>query len=166
MPKLDAKKAKAVEESEAMGGGFLLPDGRYAARLKKVTEVPPSGDKVYPYWDWEFDALHNEAGEKQAGRQWNRTSLSPKSAGFLKATFEAFGYTSDSDTDEMLGDWVVLYLSQETQTQGKNVGKLRNNVDRLAPFDPDEWEFDPEAVPESRDEPSGDGGGGAAGDDF
>lgn len=162
MPKLDKKVAKEVEDSEAMSGSFLLDSGRYAARLRKVTEMP---GEEYPYWDWEFDAIHDEKGTRHPGRQWNRTSLSPKSRGFLKATFEAFGYSADSDTDEMIGEWVVLYLEQEAQTQGKNVGKMRNFVARLAPFDPDEWDFDPEEVPASKDL-AGASAGGGGGDDF
>lgn len=159
MPKLDKKQALAVEGSEAMGGGFLLEPGRYAARLAKVEERPGN---EYPYWVWEFDQIHDEKGNRQAGRQWNQTSLSPKSAGFLKATFEAFGYSADSDTDEMVGEWVVLHIDQEIQSQGKNVGKPRNVVSRLAEFDPDEWDFDPNAVKPPTASGSADGGG----DDF
>jgi hypothetical protein len=163
MPKLDKKVAKEVESSEAMTGSFLLPEGRYAGRLMKVEEKP---GEEYPYWDWQFDAIHDEEGVKHPGRQWNRTSLSPKSRGFLKATFAAFGYSPDSDTDEMLGEWVVLYLEQEKQTKGQNAGKMRNVVARLAPFDPDEWDFDPEAVPASKERNGEPTGGDGGGDDF
>lgn len=165
MPKLNKKIAKEVEESQAMSGGFLLDEGRYAARLRKVTEEP--GDE-YPYWVWEFDGIHDESGASHPGRQWNNTSLSPKSRGFMKATFEAFGYSADSDTDEMIGEWVVLYIGQERQTQGRNAGQLRNYVIRLAEFDPDEWDFDPNEVPKSEDKEPAAAGAGAkgGGDDF
>ncbi|HEU5046110.1 MAG TPA: hypothetical protein VFT75_18465 [Nocardioidaceae bacterium] len=159
MPKLPGKVAKEVENAEAMSGGFLLPAGRYAARLRSVTER--EGDE-HPYWVWEFEALHDESGTRHPGRQWNNTSLSPKSRGFLKATFEAFGYSADSDTDEMIGEWVVLYLGQETQSQGKNAGQQRNVVQRLAEFDADEWDFDPDDVGTA--EPAGASSGG--GDKF
>lgn len=162
MPKLTKKQAQEVEKAEAMGGGFLLEPGRYAARLRSVTV---RDGEEFPYWIWEFEAIHNEDGDPKPGRQWNNTSLSPKSRGFMKATFEAFGYSADSDTDEMIGEWVVLYIDQETQTQGKNAGRQRNTVTRLAEFDPDEWDFDPEEVPATS---SGNGGGdgGGSGDDF
>ncbi len=145
-----------------MSGGFLLEDGRYAARLRSVTEKP--GDE-FPYWVWEFEAIHDDQGVKHPGRQWNNTSLSPKSAGFLKATFEAFGYSVDSDTDEMVGEWVVLYIGHETQTQGKNAGQIRNTIDRLAEFEADEWDFDPDNVAASTTAEGGAEGGGG-GDNF
>ncbi|AOE44382.1 hypothetical protein SEA_GHOBES_30 [Gordonia phage Ghobes] len=143
MPKLTKKVAAQVDKSEAASGSYLLPEGRYAAQLKSV--VQKDGNE-YPYWVWEFENLHDADGNKQAGRQWNNTSLSPKSLGFLKATFEAFGYTSDSDTDELVGEWVVLYLVQEPISRGPKAGQLRNQVQSLSEFNPDEWDFDPESV--------------------
>ena len=141
MPKLTAKVAKSVDSAEAASGSFLLPEGRYAAQLKSVNQ---KDGNEYPYWVWEFENLHDSEGNKKPGRQWNNTSLSPKSLGFLKATFEAFGYTSDSDTDEIVGEWVVLYLVQETVARGPKAGNLRNSVQSLSEFNPNEWDFDPE----------------------
>lgn len=144
MPKLAKNTAKAVEKAEAAAGSYLLPEGRYAARLNSVTEKP---GKVAPYWVWEFVDLHDTEGVKRPGKQWNNTSLSDKSLGFLKATFEAFGYTSDSDTDEMVGEWVVLTLIQEPIGAGPKAGQLRNAVQSLSEFVPDEWDFDADALP-------------------
>ena len=144
MPKLTKQTAKAVEKAEAASGSYLLPEGRYAARLNSVTEKP--GRKA-PYWSWEFVDLHDTDGVKRPGKQWNNTSLSEASLGFLKATFEAFGYTSDSDTDEMIGEWVVLVLTQAPIGAGPKAGELRNEVQSLQEFNPDEWDFDPEALP-------------------
>ncbi|WIC89800.1 hypothetical protein SEA_SAPO_29 [Gordonia phage Sapo] len=152
MPKLTKKVASQVDKAEAASGSFLLPEGRYAAQLRGV--VQKDGNE-YPYWVWEFENLHDEEGGKKPGRQWNNTSLSPKSLGFLKATFEAFGYTSDSDTDELVGEWVVLYLVQEPIGKGPKAGQLRNSVQSLSEFNPDEWDFDPEDVASSKeDEPA------------
>lgn len=144
MARLNKATAKAVEKAEAAGGSYLLPEGRYAARLNDVTEKP---GRVAPYWSWEFVDLHDSEGVKRAGKQWNNTSLSEKSLGFLKATFEAFGFTTDSDTDEMIGEWVVLHLVQEPIGSGPKAGELRNSVQSLAEFVPGEWDFDPEALP-------------------
>ena len=74
MPKLNAKQAAIVSESEAASGSFLLPEGRYAAQLANVTEK--EGNE-YPYWVWEFTNLHNAEGDLVPGKQWNNTSLSP-----------------------------------------------------------------------------------------
>lgn len=146
MPKLSEQQAAKVQESEALQGGFLLDPGRYAARLRACEEQAPKPGKEYPYWIWEFEGLHDEAGKQYPGRQWYNSSLSPDSAGFLKAIFEAFGYTADSDTDELLGEWVVLYLEVGTQQEGKNAGKRKNEITRFAEFDAAEWEFDPSTV--------------------
>jgi hypothetical protein len=140
VPKLEKKIAKSVDEAEAASGSYLLPEGRYAAQLLKVDEKE---GQEYPYWTWEYGNLHDKAGEAKPGRQWNNTSLSPKSFGFLKATFEAFGYTTDSDTEEMIGEWVVLYLVQEPINKGPRTGQLRNAVQSVFEFDPDEFDFDP-----------------------
>ena len=143
MPKLTKKVAASVDSAEAASGSFLLPEGRYAAQLRSVTQ---KDGNEYPYWVWEFENIHDSEGNKKPGRQWNNTSLSPKSLGFLKATFEAFGYTADSDTDEMTGEWVVLYLVQETISAGPRSGQLRNAVQSLAEFVPEEWDFDSESA--------------------
>lgn len=140
MPKLAAKAAKEVDKVEAASGSFLLPEGRYAAQLIRVEEKE---GQEYPYWIWQFGNLHNSASEMVPGKQWNNTSLSPKSYPFLKATFEAFGYTTDSDTDEMIGEWVVLYLIQEPIGKGPKAGQLRNAVQSLSEFVPDQWDFEP-----------------------
>lgn len=138
MPKLDRKQAAAVEAATAATGSLLLEPGEYAAQLRSVDEADGT---EYPYWIWEFHNLHDQDGNPKPGRQWNNTSLSPKSAGFMKATFEAFGYTADTDTDEIIDDgaWVVLVVDQEVQTQGKNVGKTRNNVTGLLEFVEADW---------------------------
>ena len=62
----------------------------------------------------------------------------------MKATFEAFGFTERSDTDEMIGEYVVLHLVQNPIARGPRAGELRNAVARLAPFKEDEWDFDTE----------------------
>lgn len=161
MPKLDKSQAKAVESAEKMeGGSFLLEPGRYAARLRSVVEEDEkhfkdrqanASETIFPYWEIQFDGIHDEDGHQRPGRQFRNMSLSPKAAGFLKGFFEAFGYTPDSDTDEMLGEWCVIYVSQEPQAQGKNAGTMRNQIDRFAEFDPAEWDFDPAAVPTKAD---------------
>jgi hypothetical protein len=162
VPKLDKKTRAATEKAEAWGegGGFaLLPEGRYAGRLTKVDEREARSATQFPSWSWEFRHLHNEDGEEQRGRMWNNTSMSPKALGNLKAQFEALGFTLDSDTDEMIGEWCVLYVTQEVQTQGKNAGKTVNRVNGVAAFDESEWDFEPSEVAADKDEvaaPEGD----------
>lgn len=152
MPKLNKKQAKAVSEAES--GSFLLEPGRYAGRLKSVTERE---GREYPQWSWEFEALHDEDGKRKAGRQWVNTSLSPKAAWKVKEVFEALGYTTDSDTDEMIGEWAVLTVTQEIAEQGKYQGQTVNRVQTVAEFDPDDWPFDPDEVEATTGSSDGDG---------
>ena len=142
MPKLPQNVANQVDNAEAVGGFAPLPEGRYAAQLRSVTA---KDGKEYPYWTWEFHRLHNSKGEPVPGRMWNNTSLSPNSAGFLKATFDAFGYTTDSDTDEMVGEWVVLYIIQDVIASGPKAGQTTNSVRQVLAFNPADWPIDTNA---------------------
>jgi hypothetical protein len=166
VPKLSKKQAKEIERAEAWGvggGGYLLPEGRYAARLKAVgTGTGPAGT----YWSFEYSKLHNEEGEEQRGRQWENVSLSDKARGKMKSVFDAFGYSTDSDTDEMIGEWVVLHLVQEVQSQGKRAGQTVNRIVGVTAFDDAEWPFDIDEVGEDEDRNGGAANGEAADDDF
>lgn len=143
MPKLTAAVAAKVNATEAATTGYLLPEGRYAARLAQVEQKEgPKG----PYWVWTFQDLHDVNGEAKPGRQWHNTSLSEKSFPFLKATFEAMGYTTDSDTDEMIGEWVTLHLIQEQIARGKRAGEMTNRIRDLIPFEASDFDFNPDQV--------------------
>ena len=145
MPKLKSTIAKKVEKAEAATGSFLLPEGRYAARLVEVQEKQgPKG----PYWVWVLADIHDEDGNAQPGRQWHNTSLSDAAFGFLKAVFNAFGYTPDSNTDEMIGEWVTLHLVQEQIAMGKRAGEMTNRIRDLFEFDGSNFNFDPADLPE------------------
>ena len=148
MPKLNPKQAKTVEATEAWetGSGYtLLDEGRYAAQLYTVTERT---GRVAPVWNWRFVNVHNEDGEPQGRTNlFHSTSLSPKAAGRLKQVFQAFGYTTDSDTDEITGEWAVLYVAQEIREQGKNAGQRVNVIKSISSFNEDDWDFDPASVP-------------------
>lgn len=146
MPKLKKAMAKQVDKAEAASGSYLLDEGRYAARLQKVEErtAQSSGNE---YWAWVLGDIHDSEGAKRPGRLWHNTSLSERALGFLKATFEAFGYTADSDTDEMIGEWVTVYVIQEPIARGPKAGQLTNRVQTLSEFEADEWDFDPEDLP-------------------
>ena len=112
---------------------------------------------------WEFTDIHTMDGERQPGRQWYTTMLpggkkpattpgdkwatsQRLSAGRLKAAFEAFGYSLDSDTDEMLGEQVVLQLTIETINKGERASQRTNRVAGLHPlpegFDPNDFDGD------------------------
>lgn len=161
MPKLNQDQQKAASEAKDDGGFVLLPEGRYLGTLAEV-EVLQGNE--YDYWNCTFRELMDESGKVWPGRQWDKVSMSPKSDWKVKQFFEAMGYTLDSDTDEMIGDKCVLHISQGIQEKGKNAGKMTNNVDRLAPYDKDEWA---DALAAAGADSSGPSGGRSRGsDDF
>lgn len=134
MPKLNQKKAAAVEEAEGGGDFEALEEGLYVLKLRdcKVAEKEgPSG----PYWIWEFEIP--EEYENAGRRFWMNTSLSEKAAWKLNETFSAFGVPADTDTDELVGRLVQGYVTQEVQQKGKNAGKLTNSLETLSPHEDD-----------------------------
>lgn len=159
MPKLSAAAAKMTDAAEARhesGGTFEPhPPGRYIAKLTEVTTQDPNkyGAAV---WSAEFQDLFSLATEAAVpGRQWMNITLpsDPKKGmpnnygktpeawekyqamllGQLKAFFESFGYTTDSDTDEMLGEYVELELGIRTIQSGPKEGQRTNTVTGIYP---------------------------------
>ena len=128
MPKLPQAKAEAVAETESQDFS-PLPAGTYVSRLDSV-EVKEG--KAAPYWSWAFTVTDEEC----TGRKlWVNTSLSEKALWKLKEVFDAFGYTADSDTDEMVGEEVRLVVSQRIIEGGARAGQTGNNVDMVLPLE-------------------------------
>lgn len=159
MPKLDSKTASAVDGTEPNHGGDFEPlePGKYLARLSNVEVRDEKNTYGAIQWVAEFEEIHSMEGEKQPGRQWLNLTL-PSSAkppanyangpdkwekyqnllrGRLAAFFEAFGYTPDSDTDEMLGEWAVITLGVRTIQKGAREGQRTNEVKDIGPVPED-----------------------------
>lgn len=172
MAKLAAKTRKRVEKAEAVSGGFEpLKPGKYVATLSEV-EAKNSGNGN-PMWVAEFNEIHNLEGEKQPGRQWYNINLPTTDEapddyekgqekwdqyqglcyGRLKGFFEAFGYTSDSDTDEMIGERCILQIGVRTIQNGARAGEKTNSINGVAALDSADFEE------------AGSDGGGSKGDD-
>ena len=160
MPKLPSTTAKAVDKTDAIhdSGTFEpLAPGDYLARLREVS-VRDNTDKYgQTMWSVEFDDLHSvETHETAPGRQWMNLTvpLGPKKVhpsytgtpekwatyqnmamGRLKAFFESFGYTTDSDTDEMLGEYAVITVRTRTIQSGPREGQLTNEVTGVKALD-------------------------------
>jgi hypothetical protein len=133
MAKLPKATAKAAAEAES-GSFEALPAGPYIGKLTAVVtdKEGPSG----PYWVWEFEVV---SPDEFANRKlWANTSLSDKAVWKLKEMFDAFGYTTDSDTDELIGEQVKLMVSQRVIASGTRSGEMGNNVDRVLSYDADE----------------------------
>lgn len=163
MPKLSAGAVKMVDGAEARheSGGVFEPHpaGRYLARLADVaTQDPDKHGSVV--WSAEFqDLIRLETQTPAAGRQWLRLTLpqDPKKGipstytngpekwekyqamvtGLLKGFFESFGYTVDSDTDELLGEYAIIDLGIRTIQQGEKQGQKTNQVNGIYPIPED-----------------------------
>lgn len=169
MPKLSKSVAKKVANTEISTGDFpLLDNGWYFARLAKV-DVREG--QFAPRWTAEFEKLHKEDGTPASGRQWYDLNVPTEdeapsnydkgqskwdqfvsiSHSFLHGFFEAFGYTTDSDTDELVGEWVKIKVGTRTIQRGDRKGEKANEIKALAPVEDD---FEPFAEDEDDDTPS------------
>jgi hypothetical protein len=127
MPKLNAQLATAA--GAAVTSSFEpLPEGVYQVALKGVDIK--EGQKG-PYWVWEFEI---PAGSDHAGRRfWLNTSLSEAALWKLNETFAAFGATTDTDTDELIGKVVKAVVVQRTIQAGARAGEVTNQIDQVLP---------------------------------
>lgn len=167
MPKLSAGAVKMVDAAEARhetGGSFEpLTPGRYVARLSEVTVQDPNKHGA-AVWNAEFQDLTSLATMAAApGRQWLRLTLpsdlkkgvpatytnGPEKwdkyqsmlTGLMKGFFESFGYTSDSDTDELLGEYAVIEIGIRTIQSGAREGEKTNEVKGIFPL-PEDLDLD------------------------
>jgi hypothetical protein len=115
-----------------------MPEGLYQGTLQDV-EVRPG--KVADYWSWRFGELVAIEDDKPwPGSLWENTSLSPNAEWKLKEVFDAFGSSTDTDTDTLLGKTVWLVVSQRTIESGARMGQLGNQVERVLPVGGDPGE--------------------------
>lgn len=121
MPKLNKTLAKKAREAEGLGA---LEAGTYLGILNKVTEKE---GRESPYWEWEFSIVGTEEGEEiKGGRLWENTSLSERALWRLKDMFGSFGVELDTDTNELIGQYIWLVVGTEIQAEGAGAGKERN----------------------------------------
>lgn len=146
MPKLGKKQAQSVAEQEVKDF-TAIPPGRYVLALREVTVSDKPGESGAHYWNWEFEVVEPEVVRDPETKEdvkvvnrrlWTRTSLADSAEWKLKQVFDAFGYTPDSDTDEMVSEKVVAYVARVPQEKGQRQGQLVNEIDRLAPYDESE----------------------------
>ena len=151
MPKLDAAMSKEVANAENTGGGefTLIEPGRYFATL---TNVEVREGRYGPQWSAEFSDIQDSKANRQPGRQWYNLNLpvdGPMSPAYqngedkwakfqevnrskLKQFFEAFGYTTDSDTDEMVGEQAAIDIEIRTIQSGPRTGERVNSVKNVS----------------------------------
>lgn len=147
MPKLTAEVSQQVTNTEGSAPTefSLIEPGRYFATLAHV-EVRDG--KYGPQWSAEFHDITSADGKRVPGRQWYNLNLpvdghmpsnymngEDKWGKFqevnrskMKQFFDAFGYTTDSDTDEMVGEQVAIDIEIRTIQSGPRTGEQVNSV--------------------------------------
>lgn len=152
MPRLAPAISKQVDNAEVTeGGGFaLIEPGRYFATLSNV-EVKDG--KYGPQWSAEFQTIQAADGTTVPGRQWYNLNIPVEgnmptnylngedkwlkfqdvNRSRMKQFFEAFGFTTDSDTDEMIGETVAIDIEIRTIQNGPRTGERVNGVKAVRP---------------------------------
>jgi hypothetical protein len=114
-----------AEFSEITGPDGSTEPGRQWYNLNlPTTDTPP-------------DDYEPRGREKDPVKAWK--SYQELCAGRLKSFFEAFGYSEDSDTDEMIGERAVLTIGIRTIQNGPKKGQDTNTVNAVAPLDSVDW---------------------------
>ena len=134
MPKLNASMAAEADKAASEDGPAPVPAGLYVGKLVEVTVSEQPGPSGSHYWRWEYQLLDDGYVGKKLSLI---TSLSEKARFSMGGAFAAHGVPSDTDTDELIGQKVVLSVSQTTINKGARQGQLTNRVDYTLPYDPD-----------------------------
>lgn len=140
MPKLPKKVAKRVEDTESSEFP-LIPDGKYVGVLKEVLVSDEPGDSGSHYWMWVFEKANEEDVERTMNEAWtagtlrNITSLSEKADFKMKEAFAAFNVPADTDTDELLGQRVLLVVGHGPIRKGPRKGDITNSINKVLPWD-------------------------------
>ena len=134
MPKLDRETAKAVHEAE--GSAYtLLDEDEYLVKLDKVAIADKPDKNGNTYWIWTFTVISGQmTGDKFKGKQLGtNTGFSENQLWFAKMVFDAFEVNPNVDTDTLLGKEVKALVGQREIQQGRNKGKMSNDVQTLLP---------------------------------
>lgn len=114
------------------GGGGPVPEGHYIVRLTEVEEdTKASGDGVTCTFTIVSKIRHGHE------LRYNWMSFSEKAGWKIRMLFDAAGFTYDSEFEELIEEEAefVAYVTQQEQTQGKNTGKMQNNIEEFIALD-------------------------------
>lgn len=128
IPKLSKALAEKVDEAES-GNFEPVPEGIYRAVLEDEVESKESDKGIY--WKWVFKIT--EEGEGKGRKMFLNTSLNEVAHWKLKEVFTAFGESTDTDTDDLIGREVKLYLVQKIAEAGTRKGDLVNEIKQVLP---------------------------------
>lgn len=130
MPKLPSEAAKKATESA--GGGFSpLEEATYRCRLVEV-EAKTAASSGNPMWVWKLET----ADEKSEGKfLWVNTVLTDKAMWKVAEMFAAFNADTDTDTDELIGEFCNADVVQRVIEKGARAGQMGNDVARAWPIE-------------------------------
>lgn len=138
MAQLGAENAAKVDS--AVNPNALMDEGIYLARLSGEVKVWP-GTTVTWAWPFTIEAEANGKPQPFAGRKIDhKTWLSDAAFYRLKATFDAFGVPTSTNTDDLLGQTVRLKITVKDDYRGEiddetGLVKLVNDVREVLPAD-------------------------------
>lgn len=131
MPKLLPAKAAEVKKAGEEGSKFtLLPIGKFRVKLTDVESTESAKGK--PMWVWKFETVEfldgTSDGSNKGKEVWYRTVIQDNTLWDLDRVFAAFDADPDTDTDDIVGDEIVVMIDQEMITGGKSKGKMGNSI--------------------------------------
>lgn len=130
MPKIPQDNVDQIERGDAEGGSYRTVEGYVKAKLVEAEETPEK-DSGYAGQDLKFEVTAPR--EHRGTPVWEYISYAPNTSWKWRALFDAFGYTPDTDTDELIADEaeVILDCGLELQTKGKNKGKEKTKINEF-----------------------------------
>lgn len=145
MPKLPQERAEGAQNQES--GDFKpLKPGKYVMRLSEVEEGETgerSKNPGTPKWVWKLTVDKNYHPELKKGRWQTAFSehvpLTENMDWKMKQLFEGFGYTADSDTDEIMEDPDARIVGVVKTGKDIVTDEPRSEVSRYIPFDPSKF---------------------------
>lgn len=135
MPKLNEEMANEAEVAIEEGGPEPIPAGVYVGKLTNVTVSDKPGGSGFHYWVWEFQVMDEGYTNKTLK---TNTSLSPQARFSFGGMFKAFGVPANTHTDELIGQRVLMTVTQVPIQKGPRTGQITNNVEYCSPFSTDE----------------------------
>lgn len=137
MPKLPKEVQQAMQENAenpSEGGFILFTPGLHRCVMAAIKTVPKKPGQVADQVEIDWRPVEGPNRGKEI-RHW--ISMSPKAAFRMCELFDAYGYTYDSDLDELMDDsgTVLIEVTHEMQAVGKNKGKVTHKVETVYPDD-------------------------------
>jgi hypothetical protein len=134
MPKLNSTKAAEVKKAGEEGAFPLFPLGM--TRMKLVDVTTGNARSGAPMWTWELRYLeHLEPNEehpdptKYADKTFRYfTVVQDNTLWDLDRVFAAFDAEPDTDTDDLLGDDLVVVFDQSIATGGRAKGEMQSEI--------------------------------------